>query len=84
MLGVLIFVFYYVPSVRPHLGFWDPEGALRTAIVRYRDDDDLRDLIDIMQREVAYFLFLAHLPSRYTKRNKELTFSWPSYSLETI
>ena len=51
-MGIFIFVFYYVPSVRHQVGFLSPDEALRQAVVRYRDDDDLRDMIDVIQREV--------------------------------
>lgn len=52
VVGVLVFVFYYIPSARHELGFLGPEEALKQAIVRYRDDDDLRDMIDTIQRKV--------------------------------
>ena len=55
VIGVLIFVFYYVPSVRHQVGFLSPDEALRQAVVRYRDDDDLRDMIDVIQREVGLY-----------------------------
>ena len=34
------------------VGFLSPDEALRQAVVRYRDDDDLRDMIDVIQTEV--------------------------------
>ena len=51
--GILIFIFYYIPSVRKSLGFLEPEDVLKQAIVRYRDDHDLRDMIDEIQRSVS-------------------------------
>lgn len=51
VLGILIFVFYYVPGARRWLGWFGPEETLKEAIIRYRDDDDLRDMIDTIQRE---------------------------------
>ena len=48
-----VFVFYFVPSVRPHVGLLDTKSHLQEAIVRYRDDDDLRDFIDFMQQQVC-------------------------------
>ena len=53
ILGVLIFTFYFVPAAQEEMGFLrGPEKALKQAVVRYRDDDDLRDLIDTVQKEV--------------------------------
>lgn len=51
VLAVVIFIFYYIPSARPHMGMPGPEETLQQAVVRYRDDDDLRDMIDTFQRE---------------------------------
>ena len=53
VLGVLILVFYYIPSARQSLFLIGPEVVLKQAIVRYRDDDDLRDTIDTIQQEVG-------------------------------
>ncbi|KAK2143776.1 hypothetical protein LSH36_814g03037, partial [Paralvinella palmiformis] len=52
--AVWVFVFYYAPQARKFLGHFKLEASLKQAIVRYRDDDDLRDLIDTMQKEVRY------------------------------
>ncbi|CAH1783679.1 unnamed protein product [Owenia fusiformis] len=50
-IGVLVFLFYFMPEIREKLGFLDPGETLQHAVIRYREDDDLRDMIDIMQRE---------------------------------
>ena len=58
--GVLLFMFYYVPDVRQQMGgSLSPDETLKEAIVRYRDDDDLRDTIDSIQREVSRVLFVS-------------------------
>ena len=49
----LIFVLFYLPDVRSKLTFIKPRSSLEVAIVRYRDDDDLRDFIDSIQRQVG-------------------------------
>ena len=34
IVGVLIFVFYYIPTARAEMGFLGPEEALKEAVVR--------------------------------------------------
>ncbi|XP_071090070.1 tetraspanin-5-like [Haliotis cracherodii] len=46
---IFVFVFYYVPDARTTLKLY-PEDVLREAIVKYRDDDDMKNLIDVMQQ----------------------------------
>ena len=55
-----VFVFYFAPSVRSQLGLLDAKSHLQEAIVRYRDDDDLRDFIDFMQQQVSIVPPVAH------------------------
>lgn len=47
--GVLIILYFYVPSVRAQLDVVNPTGFLKNGITRYRDDPDLKDSIDAMQ-----------------------------------
>jgi len=43
---------YYVPSFRHKVRMLDPEPILKTAIVRYQDDENVGAVIDAMQRKV--------------------------------
>ncbi|XP_074641919.1 tetraspanin-33-like [Tubulanus polymorphus] len=51
LFGVLVFLFFYVESIRKKMTWLDPEEFLQKAIIRYRDDDDLRDSINNMQQQ---------------------------------
>ncbi|XP_041370754.1 tetraspanin-33-like [Gigantopelta aegis] len=48
VLAILVFIFYYVPDVRQKLHLF-PEETFRDAILKYRDDPDMQNLIDNFQ-----------------------------------
>ncbi|XP_013397125.1 tetraspanin-33 [Lingula anatina] len=50
LLGAAVFIFYYVPGLRQHMQAL-PDDDLKHAIIKYRDDLDLRDLIDNIQKQ---------------------------------
>ncbi|XP_052225422.1 tetraspanin-33-like isoform X2 [Dreissena polymorpha] len=54
VLIILIFVFYFVPDAKQKLGLF-PEKAFKDAIKKYGvvDDDDMKNLIDNMQKSLA-------------------------------
>ena len=51
--GAWVFVFYFIPEARHLAGRLGPKEVMKKAIVRYRDDADLRDMIDAIQKEVT-------------------------------
>ncbi|ELT93959.1 hypothetical protein CAPTEDRAFT_25733, partial [Capitella teleta] len=51
LIAISLFVFYLDPSARHFAGRLSPEELMRMAIERYRDDADLRDVIDSIQKE---------------------------------
>lgn len=53
-MAVLIFSLYYIPEISDLLHL-SPEKVIRQAIVRYKEDEELRNWIDLMQREVWIF-----------------------------
>jgi hypothetical protein len=52
LFGILVFIFFYVPSVREKMHWLNPSELMRNGIERYRDDPDLMNAIDNMQKEV--------------------------------
>lgn len=49
---ILIFVVVYVPEAREQLNIY-PEDSLKEAVVKYRDDEDMQNLIDAIQELVS-------------------------------
>ena len=51
---IVVFVYYYVPSVRTTLKLY-PEDLLQTAIEKYEDEKavDLKNLLDTIQKTVS-------------------------------
>ncbi|KAL3863857.1 hypothetical protein ACJMK2_005584 [Sinanodonta woodiana] len=49
-LGVVIFVLFTVPEARVNLSM-TPEKVLRSGIIRYMDDDDMKEWMDLIQAE---------------------------------
>ncbi|XP_064630656.1 tetraspanin-33-like [Lineus longissimus] len=52
LFGILVFIFFYAPSVRKNMPWLDPSELLKNGIGRYRDDPDLMNAIDNMQKEL--------------------------------
>ncbi|KAI0212177.1 Tetraspanin-33 [Lamellibrachia satsuma] len=50
MLSVLIL--YAVPAIRKEISYFNPSKALKMCIIRYQEDDDLRNMIDAIQRKL--------------------------------
>ncbi|XP_046372095.1 tetraspanin-33-like [Haliotis rufescens] len=48
-LAIITFIFYYAPDVRDKMGLF-PEQDFKDAIVKYRDDPDMQNLIDNFQK----------------------------------
>ncbi|XP_025096701.1 tetraspanin-33-like [Pomacea canaliculata] len=46
---IFVFIFYFMDDVAKKLNFY-PENVLRDAIIRYRDDVDMRNFIDDLQQ----------------------------------
>lgn len=49
--GTLIFIFFKFPKIREKMRT-PPETFLKQAIIRYRDDPDIEERLDFIQREV--------------------------------
>ncbi|XP_064603814.1 tetraspanin-5-like [Liolophura sinensis] len=73
VLAVLLFVFYYVPDARTKLQLF-PEKTFNDAIVKYRDDDDMKDLIDTIQ-EGLQCCGLSNTDEGYKDWNKNIYFN---------
>lgn len=56
---IFVFIFYFMDDVAKKLNFY-PENVLRDAIIRYRDDVDMRNFIDDLQQFVRRD-FIFHL-----------------------
>lgn len=52
VLIILIFVVVYVPDARTSLNIY-PEDSLKQAIIKYRDDEDMQNLIDSIQEMLS-------------------------------
>ena len=57
VLIILVFIFYFAEDIASD---WNlvPEDLLKDAIVKYRDDPDMRNVIDDLQEFVSCSLFL--------------------------
>ncbi|XP_050399532.1 tetraspanin-33 [Patella vulgata] len=52
VLAILAFIFYYAPNVRDQMNLF-PEKTFKDAIVKYRDDPDMQNLIDSFQQSLG-------------------------------
>ncbi|ESO85058.1 hypothetical protein LOTGIDRAFT_235927 [Lottia gigantea] len=52
VLAILAFIFYYAPDVRDQMNLF-PEKTFNEAIVKYRDDPDMQNLIDSFQQSLG-------------------------------
>ena len=63
IIAITVFVMYTVPEVKDKFLRSTPENILRSAIIRYMDNSDLKQWMDFIQQEVGYhcyfFIFLS-------------------------
>ncbi|XP_060075786.1 tetraspanin-33-like [Ylistrum balloti] len=72
-LVVFVFVFYFSPETLDKLNIV-PEDTLRDAIVKYRDDPDMQDLIDGIQ-ELMDCCGVSNTPTGYQDWNENIYFN---------
>ncbi|XP_021350737.1 tetraspanin-33-like isoform X2 [Mizuhopecten yessoensis] len=77
-LVVFVFVFYFSPETLESLNIV-PEDALRDAIVKYRDDPDMQDLIDGIQ-EMMDCCGVSNTPTGYRDWNENIYFNCSDFN----
>ena len=55
---VSLLLFFSVPELRNKMAYFNPSKPLQMGVIKYTDDDDLRNMIDNVQRKVNKLIML--------------------------